>query len=140
MLTKERYDFSCWVIKYDRVSIRGRSYRKDSLKSGDGMVVPLIWNHQHVDPSWVLGQALLENREEGVYAYFALYDTPCKGTVVQMLQDRGSVSTSPFMTQVQVCGDYITKGVIREVSLTPARIDPDECYYPVMKQDADQIK
>lgn len=133
-LTREHYDFSCWIIKYDRVSIKGLRYKKDSLKNNDGIIVPLMWNHEHSDPSWILGQALLENREDGIYGYFMLYDTPCKGMIEQMIRHPGSVSTSPFVTQAKVSGAYIECGVIVEVSLTPARLDPDSCYYPVEKQ------
>ena len=132
-LTNEQYDFSCWVIKYEHLSIRGLKYQKDSLKSSDGIIVPLIWDHRHNDPSWILGQALLENREEGVYAYFELFDTPCKGMVNQMIRDRGSVSTSPFVNKVAICDGHITSGMIREVSLTPMRIDPNTAYFPIMK-------
>lgn len=138
-LTKEQYDFSCWVIKYERLSIRCMKYQKDSLKSSDGMIVPLMWNHQHDDPSWVLGQALLENREEGIYAYFELFDTPCKWMVEQMIQHRGSVSTSPCVHKATINGGYVTSGIILEVSLTPMRIDPDTSYFPLVAETKETL-
>lgn len=135
MSTQEYYDFSCWVIKYGCVSILGKTYQKDSLKSSDGLIVPLLWNHRHNDPGLVLGNALLENRDEGIYAYCTLFDNPANEVTIQLIQDRGSVSLSPYINQVKYDTKYITHGVIREVSLVMARIDPDESYYPVMKQD-----
>ena len=135
MNIQEHYDFSCWVIKYGRVSINGKTYQKDSLKSSGDAMVPLIWNHQHNDPLSVIGHALLENREEGIFAYCTLSDTPDKETAIRLIEDRGSVSLSPYISQVKTNAKYITHGVIREVSLVLARIDPDESYYPVMKQD-----
>lgn len=147
MSIKESYDFSCWLVKYDRpimtspnivgLPLSGRLYQKNCLKSNDGMIVPLCWNHQHNDPCWVLGRALLENREEGIYVYGYLYDTSCRGMIDQLIRDRGTVSTSPFITQVTWSGDSVVGGTIREVSLTPARIDPSEDYYPIMRQDTE---
>lgn len=132
---KEHYDFSCWVIKYGCVSIYGKTYQKDSLKSSGGTIVPLLWNHQHNGPFNVLGHALLENRDDGIYAYCTLYDIlDQKDTVIQLIKDRGSVSLSPFIVQVEYDGNSIVHGIIREVSLVLCRIDPDESYYPVMKQ------
>lgn len=132
MNTKEHYDFSCWVIKYGHISILGKTYQKDSLKFCDGLIVPLFWNHEHNDFGSVLGHALLENREDGIFAYCTLNDTPCKKVTIQMIHDRGSVSLSPFIKQVKTNEKSITHGVIAEVSLVLARIDPDESYYPVM--------
>ena len=129
---KEYYDFSCYVIKYECVSAQNKIYKKNSLKN-DNMIVPLCWDHDH-DQTSVLGQALIENREDGVYAYFKLYNTCYKPYIIQLVQDRGSVSTSPYIEKVVFDGNYVIDGIIREVSLTPVRVDPDECYYPVMKQ------
>lgn len=134
-MDKQSCDFHCWVIKYDKVCIQGKLYQKDSLKGCDGTVVPLLWNHQHDDPTWVLGQALLENRDEGVYGYFNLYSTPSKGMIDNMINHFGSVSTSPCVLQVTVKGDCVVKGRIAEVSLTPARVDPDVCYYPILNKE-----
>lgn len=132
---KENFDFSCWVIKYGRISIRGMTYKKDSLKNNSNQMVPLCWNHKHNDPSSVIGHALLENREDGVFAYCTLVDSPIKETIIQLIRDRGTVSLSPYINGVKIEGKYIADGIIREVSLVPVRIDQDESYYPVMKQD-----
>lgn len=135
MVNKEKYDFSCWVIKYGRVSINEKTYQKDSLKNSDDTIVPLCWNHDHYRPDSVLGNVLLENRDEGIYAYCALHDISIKEDVIRILQDRGSVSLSPFINKVKIEGNYITSGIIREVSLVLARVDPDEAYYPIMREE-----
>lgn len=85
----DNYDFSCWVVKYDPVRIPGRIYQKDSLKFMDGKTVPLLWSHDHENMDSVLGTALLENRDEGIYMYGALCDTPYKEMIIQMIQNRG---------------------------------------------------
>lgn len=135
MFDKKHYDFGCWVIKYDCVSILGKRYRKDSLNNNDGVVVPLLWNHEHSDPTSVLGLALLENRGDGIYVYCTLFDTPHRKTVEELLQNKGLLSISPFITGVDYLGDYIVNGFIREVSLVRERVDPDESYYPILNLD-----
>lgn len=133
---EERYDFSCWVVKYGRISINGKAYQKDSLKNNAGMTVPLFWNHNHSEPYMCLGYALLEHREDGVFAYCTLNDTAIKESVIQLIWNRGSVSLSPFITQVKTDEKSILYGIIREVSLVAARVDPDESYYPVIRIEA----
>ena len=135
MNAKEHYDFSCYVIKYGRVSICGKTYQTDSLIHNDGIKVPLYWNHQHFDTNPIFGHARLEARGDGIYAYCTLYEHPDIEAIKQLLRDRGSVSLSPYVTRVKTDGAFITGGTISEVSLVFARVDPDEAYYPVMKQD-----
>ena len=62
-------DFSGWATRNDLKCADGRIIRKDAFRCNDGQKVPLVWNHQHNDPFNVLGHAVLENRNEGVYAY-----------------------------------------------------------------------
>jgi hypothetical protein len=68
-------DFSGWATKNDLLCGDGRTIRRDAFKHNDGQTVPLVWNHQHNDPNNVLGHALLENREDGVYAYCTFNDS-----------------------------------------------------------------
>ena len=65
----EKYDFSGWATRNNIKCSDGRTIRKDAFKDNDGQTVPLVWNHSHDDPTNVLGHALLENRDQGVYAY-----------------------------------------------------------------------
>ena len=129
------YDFSCWAIRYDRVSARDLRYMKNCLKHNDGKIVPLIWSHEHYNHTSVLGYATLEHREEGIYVYCKLNDTPFNDYVREMLSDRGRLSISPFVNGVKIDGINVLSGNIAEVSLVFARDVPDELYYPVMKTD-----
>ena len=70
-----KYDFSGWATKNNLQCSDGRIIRKDAFKNNHGTTVPLVWNHDHDDPYRVVGHALLENRDEGVYAYCSLNDT-----------------------------------------------------------------
>ena len=63
------YDFSGYATRNDLLCGDGRTIRKNAFKDNDGCEVPLIWNHEHNDPNAVLGHAVLENRDDGVYAY-----------------------------------------------------------------------
>ena len=139
----ESYDFSGWVIKYGGPPIYGKVYRKGSLKNNSDRIVPLLWNHNHYDLSQVLGKALLEHRDEGVYAYCTLdgnLDTSTKEDTIKLIRDRGSVSLSPYLNHIKYDGrTVITHGVIREVSLVPERIDRSELYYPVLKEVEDEM-
>ena len=71
----EQYDFSGWATRANLKCSDGRTIMKDAFKDNDGKTVPLVWNHQHNDPLNVLGHALLENRDSGVYAYCTFNDT-----------------------------------------------------------------
>ena len=132
---KEKCDFSCWVIRYDQVSIFGKTYRKDSLKDNDKKIVPLLWDHNHIDPDSILGYALLENRAEGVYTYCTLNNVERRETAINLLKVPGTVSLSPYVTNVKYDKNFVVHGIIREVSLTPERLDPDELYYPVLNKE-----
>lgn len=130
------YDFSCWVVKYDGSRVHGRIYQKDSLKNNDNIFVPLCWNHNHFDSNNVLGTALLEHRDgDGVYAYCRLNDGPYLENIIKLLKDRGMLALSPFVNQIKYNGNIIMCGSIREVSLVPERVDKNELYYPVLKED-----
>ena len=63
------YHFGGWATRNNLLCSDGRTIMKDAFKVNDGQTVPLVWNHQHNDSHNVLGHALLENRDEGVYAY-----------------------------------------------------------------------
>ena len=60
--------------------------------------------HQHNDPANVLGHAILENREEGVYAYCTFNDTE-QGRNAKQLVEHGDVTAlSIFANQLQQKG------------------------------------
>ena len=119
-----KYDFSGWATKNDLKCSDGRTIRRDAFKHNDGQTVPLVWNHQHSDPLNVLGHALLENRESGVYAYCTFNDTPA-GKNAKMLVEHGDVSAlSIYANQLKQNNGDVTHGVIREVSLVLAGANP----------------
>lgn len=73
-MAKKKYDFAGWATRNDVKCADGRTIRRNAFKENDGKTVPLIWNHDHDEPEAVLGHALLENRDEGIYAYCSFND------------------------------------------------------------------
>lgn len=118
------YDFGGWATKNNIECSDGRVIMKDAFKQNDGQKVPLVWNHQHDDPNEVLGHALLENREEGVYAYCKFNDTDsgrqAKALVVNGDVDKLSIYANKLKSQM----NNVVHGCIREVSLVLAGANP----------------
>ena len=118
------YDFSGWATKNNLLCSDGRTILKDAFKSDDGITVPLVWNHQHNEPDNVLGHALLENRDDGVYAYCKLNDTE-KGRTTKELIKHGDISAlSIYANQLKQQGGKVIHGSIREVSVVLAGANP----------------
>ena len=119
-----KYDFSGWTTKNNLRCSDGRTIMKDAFKHNDGQTVPLVWNHQHNDPLNILGHALLENREQGVYAYCKFNDTEA-GRNAKMLVEHGDVTAlSIYANKLKQKGGNVEHGVIREVSLVLAGANP----------------
>ena len=126
------YDFCGWATKADLLCSDGRIIRKDAFKHNDGQTVPLVWNHEHNDPMAVLGHALLENRDEGVYAYCTFNDTEA-GKNAKLLVQHGDVNAlSIYANQLKQQGPNVMHGNIRELSLVLAGANPGASIQSVM--------
>ncbi len=131
----EKYDFCGWATKANLKCSDGRVIMKDAFKHCDGQIVPLMWGHQHDDPLRVLGHALLENREEGVYAYGRFNDTE-SGQSAKLLVEHGDImSMSIYANQLKQQGSNVIHGAIREVSLVLAGANPGAKIESVMSHD-----
>lgn len=120
----EDYDFSGYATRNDLTCGDGRVIRKNAFKNQDGQEVPLIWNHEHNNPEAVLGHAILENRDDGVYAYCKFNDTE-NGKLCHELVNNGDVrSLSIWANQLKQMGSDVVHGVIRELSLVLAGANP----------------
>ena len=130
----EKYDFSGWATRANLKCSDGRTIKPDAFKNCDGMIVPLVWNHQHNDPNEVLGHALLKNLKEGVYTYGKFNDTE-SGQTAKMLVDNGDItSLSIYANQLKHDADRgVTHGMIREVSLVLAGANPGAYIDSVMR-------
>ena len=132
-----KYDFSGWATRNDLTCSDGRIIKKDAFKHNDGEIVPLVWNHQHNNPDNVLGHAMLENREDGVYAYCEFNDSE-SGLTAKKLVEHGDVrSLSIFANQLKESGKNVLHGIIREVSLVLAGANPGAFIESVIAHGAD---
>lgn len=119
-----KFDFSGWATKANLKCSDGRVIMKDAFKDNDGATVPLVWGHNHDDPNRVLGHALLENRDEGVYAYCKFNDTE-SGKTAKLLVQHGDVNAlSIYANQLKQQLSNVVHGNIREVSLVLAGANP----------------
>ena len=117
-------DFSGWATRNDLLCGDGRVIKKDAFKENDGETVSLVWNHEHNDAGAVLGHALLENRDEGVYAYCTFNDTE-NGKIAKELVRHGDVSSlSIYANKLKQNGRDVIHGKIRELSLVLAGANP----------------
>ncbi len=131
-------DFSGWATRNDLVCGDGRVIKKDAFKDNDGKTVSLVWNHEHDDPNAVLGHAVLENRDEGVYAYCTFNDTE-NGQAAKKLVQHGDVSSlSIWANKLKQNGRDVVHGQIRELSLVLAGANPGAYIDFVMAHSDDE--
>lgn len=119
-MDKKTYDFSGWATKNNILCSDGRTIRKDAFKVNDGETVPLVWNHDHKDAESVLGHALLENRNDGVYAYCTFNNTKQGLNAKELVRNGDIRSLSIYANQLKQSGNDVIHGRIREVSLVLA--------------------
>jgi len=123
-MKKEKFDFGGWATKNDLLCADGRTIRRDAFKDDDGRTVPLVWQHNHDDPTRVIGHAVLENRNEGVYAYCSFNNSEL-GQHVKELVSHGDVrSLSIYANKLKQRGGDVIHGIIREVSVVLAGANP----------------
>lgn len=131
----EKYDFSGWATKNDLLCGDGRTIRKDAFKHNDGNTVPLVWNHQHDNPDNVLGHAMLENREDGVYAYCTFNDSESGRQAKELVQHGDVKSLSIYANRLKQVGMDVIHGTIRELSLVLAGANPGAYIDFIMAHD-----
>lgn len=120
----DEYDFGGWATRNDLLCSDGRTIKKDAFKDQDGMTVPIVWNHDHDSVNAVLGHAVLENRDDGVYAYGVFNNTE-EGQHAKELVKHGDVrSLSIYANKLKHAGSNVVHGIIRELSLVLAGANP----------------
>lgn len=134
----DNYDFSGWATRNDLLCGDGRTIRKNAFKDNDGQTVPMIWNHDHANQDAVLGHALLENRDEGVYAYCTFNDTE-QGQMAKKLVQHGDVrSLSIYANKLKQIGNDVIHGSIKELSLVLAGANPGASIDFIMAHGEDE--
>lgn len=134
----DNYDFSGWATRNDLKCSDGRTIRRDAFKGNDGAIVPLVWNHEHNDPNAVLGHAMLENRDDGVYAYGTFNDTEQGQHAKKLLQNGDVRSLSIWANQLKQIGGDVMHGNIIELSLVLSGANPGAYVDFVMAHSDDE--
>ena len=132
-----KYDFTGWATKNDIKCSDGRIINRDAFKHNDGHTVPLVWNHQHDDSNNILGHALLENRDNGVYAYCKFNNTDAGQNAKTLVEHGDITSLSIYANKLKQQGSAVMHGTIREVSLVLAGANPGAFIDSVMKHSDD---
>ena len=133
----EKFDFSGFATKNDLKCSDGRTIRKDAFKENDGKIVPLVWQHIHDNPTNVLGHALLENRENGVYAFGKFNDTEDAKTAKTLVEHGDIVALSIYANGLIQKGGDVIHGAIREISLVMAGANPGALIDNLVVQHSD---
>lgn len=127
------YDFCGYATRNNIRCADGRTIMRDAFKGNDGETVPIVWNHQHNDPSNVLGHGLLENRPDGVFIYGKFNDTE-NGQNAKIMVDHGDIKgLSIYANHLKQNGGNVMHGEIREVSLVLAGANPGAYIQSVIK-------
>jgi len=119
-----KYDFSGWATRNDLKCSDGRTIMHNAFADNDGGMVPLVWNHDHKDAENVLGHALLENRDDGVYTYGFFNDTPMGNHVKELVKHGDVTSLSIYANKLTERGGNVYHGDIKEVSIVLAGANP----------------
>lgn len=113
----ETYDFSGYATRYGVKCSDGRTILPDAFKHHHGMRVPLVYQHDHVDPSNVLGHAVFEHRPDGLYAYGKFNNTENGKIAKELVQSGDTSSLSIFANKLVEKAGQVSHGMIRELSL-----------------------
>jgi hypothetical protein len=117
-------DFSGYATKAGLQCSDGRTIMPGAFKHQDKAQVPLVWQHGHSDPENVLGHAILENRDDGVYAY-GYFNKSAKAVHAKTLLDHRDINMlSIWANELVERAGKVLHGAIREVSLVLSGANP----------------
>lgn len=133
----KKFDCSGWATRANMLCSDGRTIRKNAFEDCDGKIVPVVWNHEHNDPNAILGHALLENRDDGVYAFITFNETDAGQNAKLLVQHKDVDRLSIYANKLKQMGGDVIHGIIREVSLVVAGANPGAVIDTVMAHGED---
>lgn len=131
------YDFSGYATRNNIRCSDGRTILKDAFADQDGQKVPLVYQHNHSDIDNVLGHAVLENREDGVYCYGTFNSTPMGRDAKELVKHGDITALSIYANHLTEHNKNVMHGNIREVSLVLAGANPGAYIDNVTLQHSD---
>jgi HK97 family phage prohead protease len=130
-------DFSGYATKAGVKCSDGRTIMPGAFRHQDKVTVPLVWQHGHNDPENVLGNAVLEDREDGTYA-FAFFNKSAKAKHAAELVDHKDIRhLSIWANELIERKKRVVHGSIREVSLVLSGANPGALIENVTIRHAD---
>jgi len=130
-------DFSGYATKAGLKCSDGRTILAHAFQKQDKTTVPLVWQHGHSDVKNVLGHAVLENREDGVYAYGVFNESAEAKHAAGLLKNKDINMMSIWANQLVERSGTVIHGVIREVSLVLSGANPGALIDSVTIRHAD---
>lgn len=119
-MADKKPSFHGWATKTGIKCTDGRTIMENAFADQDGATVPLVWQHFHDDPDYVLGHAVLHNKKGGVYADCYLNNSPKAQSVKPLIENGDIKSLSIYANQLKQKGGDVMHGVIRELSVVIA--------------------
>lgn len=119
-----KYDFGGIATKYGIKCEDGLTLAPGAFKGCNGKKVPLVWNHQHGDVENVIGHAILEEKNDCVYAHCKFNNSKKAQHAKECLGNDDIDALSIFANKLQKNGKNVMHGVIREVSLVLGGCNP----------------
>ena len=118
------YDFSGYATRNNIRCSDGRTIMRDAFADQNGQKVPLVYQHNHSDIDNVLGHAILENRDDGVYCYGTFNDTTMGQDAKELVKHGDITALSIYANHLTEHNKNVMHGNIREVSLVLAGANP----------------
>lgn len=119
------FDFSGYATKANVECTDGRIIDPNAFSHNDGDVVPVVWQHQHSDPGSILGNAFLQHRDDGTYAFVKLNDSTTSGQNAKQAVMHGDIMfMSIYANSLVERGKKVLHGSIRELSLVISGANP----------------
>lgn len=135
----KKYDFGGYATRYNIKCADGRTIRNNAFSDQDGQIVPLVYQHDHMNPANVIGHCLMESKDDGMYAWGSFNDTEL-GEISKKLVQHGDIRSMSIHANklTQKAGD-VYHGTIREVSLVLSPANPGAVIeYPILEHDDDE--
>lgn len=139
LMHERKPDFSGWATKVNLQCSDGRTILPGAFQHQDKAQVPLVWQHGHNDPANVLGHAVLEHHDEGVYAYGYFNDTDAAKNAKTLVKHEDIKFLSIFANQLVEKAKQVSHGIIREVSLVLAGANPGALIDNIELQHGDDL-
>lgn len=139
-MPKEKYDFAGWVTKNDTRCSDGVVIKHGAFKDNDQKTVPLVWNHNHSEPTNVLGHVMLHNDEKGVYGYGYFNETDEARHAKELIKHGDISAMSIGANRIKKQGQNVIHGMIYEVSLVLRGANPGALIETVMAHSDDSVE